>query len=324
MPKNLYERSGTWYARVYTHGIERRVSLRTGDLKVARQRLRIIEKEAADARFGVVDEPGWLDAVVAYNDGVLDRPESLKPRTAERYRVSLRQIDPYFRELQLSDITVEQIARFVGARQREGATNATIRRDLTTISRVMAFATSQGMVPRNVVADYDRRLIRERTVEIDAPSDAIIEEAAALVPDAWGHLLRFLRATGMRLGEALRARWSDLDGDRLTIHKTKTGVTRTIEVAPAALPPRSGDRLFATLIEDSVMASRRYFNLLPSRPAVPRFRLHDLRHAYAIDEIRKGRDIYDLSHHLGHSSVKVTERYLGYAPGRRSTARRSS
>lgn len=30
-------------------------------------------------------------------------------------------------------------------------------------------------------------------------------------------------------------------------------------------------------------------------------------HAYAIREVRAGRDIYDLSHHLGHSSVKVTE-----------------
>lgn len=35
----------------------------------------------------------------------------------------------------------------------------------------------------------------------------------------------------------------------------------------------------------------------------------------SIAEIRAGRDIYDLSHHLGHSSVNVTEIYLGYVPG---------
>ena len=45
---------------------------------------------------------------------------------------------------------------------------------------------------------------------------------------------------------------------------------------------------------------------------LPHFRLHDLRHAYAIAEIRTGRDIYDLSRHMGHSSVKVTEGYLAY------------
>jgi integrase len=59
------------------------------------------------------------------------------------------------------------------------------------------------------------------------------------------------------------------------------------------------------------------------RPA-KRFRLHDLRHAYAIAQIRAGRDIYDLSHHLGHSSVKVTEIYLGYASGGRAKNRRDS
>jgi integrase len=49
--------------------------------------------------------------------------------------------------------------------------------------------------------------------------------------------------------------------------------------------------------------------------------VHDLRHAYAIAEIRADRDIYDLSHHLGHSSVKVTEIYLGYRAGGRSVSR---
>jgi integrase len=60
---------------------------------------------------------------------------------------------------------------------------------------------------------------------------------------------------------------------------------------------------------------------LDPRLGVPPFRIHDLRHAYAIAEIRADRDIYDLSHHLGHSSVKVTEIYLGYRAGGRSVSR---
>ncbi|MCR9071398.1 MAG: site-specific integrase, partial [Alphaproteobacteria bacterium] len=42
------------------------------------------------------------------------------------------------------------------------------------------------------------------------------------------------------------------------------------------------------------------------------FRCHDLRHEFAIRELESGRDIYDLSRHLGHSSVKTTELYLDY------------
>jgi integrase len=40
------------------------------------------------------------------------------------------------------------------------------------------------------------------------------------------------------------------------------------------------------------------------------FHAHDLRHGYAIRELKRGRDIYDLSRHLGHASVKTTEVYL--------------
>jgi DNA-binding transcriptional LysR family regulator len=36
-------------------------------------------------------------------------------------------------------------------------------------------------------------------------------------------------------------------------------------------------------------------------------RCHDLRHRYAVRQVQAGRDIYDLSRHLGHTSVKTTE-----------------
>jgi site-specific recombinase XerD len=37
---------------------------------------------------------------------------------------------------------------------------------------------------------------------------------------------------------------------------------------------------------------------------------HDLRHAFAVREYRKDRDIYRLSKLLGHASIQVTETYL--------------
>ena len=41
-----------------------------------------------------------------------------------------------------------------------------------------------------------------------------------------------------------------------------------------------------------------------------RFRVHDLRHGFAIRWLKAGGDIYCLSRHLGHTSVKTTEIYL--------------
>ncbi len=321
MPKNLYERNGVWYARFSTGGQLRRICLRTRDLRTARTRLKALQAQAADAEFGLREPHTWAEAVAGYVTGPLSSG-AVKPSTARRYKVSLQQIDPYFVNKTLGQIDEPQIARFISARQGEGATNATIRRDLTTMSRVLAYARAQGMTASNAALAFDRTQIRERRAPIKAPTKEQIDYAASLVPAEWAALLHWLRGTGMRLGEALRARWADLDGEMLVIPETKSGKVRTIRIDAAPLPHRTrAARLFHQLPEDSTLTSSDWCHFRRKFADMPRFRLHDLRHAYAIGEIRKGRDIYDLSHHLGHSSVKVTEIYLGYTAGSRATSR---
>lgn len=325
VPANLYRRGDTWYARLAVAGRLRRISLRTSDQREAKRRLAALRLKAGRQLFGIADAATWKTAVSAYAAGVLDAG-ALKPGTATRYRVSLRQLDQYFGPKTLPEITTPEVARYVAARQQSGATNATIRRDLTTLSRVLAFARAQGLTDQNAGQDFDRSLIRERRAAIAVPTDAAIERAAKSVELAGelelAALIRFLRANGLRTGEALRARWSDVAEGHLTIPETKSGRVRTIDVLGLPQRRRGAERLFPGLPEDSGGVASLWQWARAELPAAERFRLHDLRHAYAIAEIRGGRDIYDLSHHLGHSSVRVTEIYLGYVPGHRRPTHR--
>ena len=43
-----------------------------------------------------------------------------------------------------------------------------------------------------------------------------------------------------------------------------------------------------------------------------RFRFHDLRHLHAVEYLKVGGSLYDLSKRLGHTSVKTTEIYLDF------------
>jgi integrase/recombinase XerD len=326
MPENLFKRGGTYYARFAVAGEIRRVSLRTPDLREAKARLKGLREQQEDAKrrsFGIEVSPLWTEAVEAYIAGVLDQG-GVKPGTAKRYIVSLGQVDPYLGTLRLADITLAKVGQFVRARQQAGTTNATIRRDLTTMSRVLAFARANSMVAVNVVADYDRSFLGEKRPAINAPDDQTIAEAVRLCrtkdKPEMGELIEFLRATGMRTGEALRATSADIHDAQLTIHETKNGRVRTIDVGEAAIPKHMG-KLFSGLPSNPAELAKAWDRIRVGLPEVKRFRLHDLRHAYAIAEIRKGRDIYDLSHHLGHSSVRVTEIYLGYTSGGRAKAR---
>lgn len=326
MPDNLYRRGDTYYARFFVAGQLQRVSLRTSDLREAKARLKGIRTKAERHAYGIQNAKTWNEAVAAYAAGVLDAG-GVKDSTAKRYRVSLRQIHDAFQGKPLPTITPEEISAYIDARQKAGTSNATIRRDLTTISRVLAYAKAKGMVATNAADDYDRRLLREIRPGIHIPAEEAVKAAQAAAEAAGApqlaQMIRFLRTTGMRAGEALRARWEHLHGDDLLIPETKNGRVRTIDVAAADLPPRKKTgRLFPDLPEDSGALASRWQWIRREMPKAQHFRIHDLRHAYAVDEMRRGRDIYDLSHHLGHSSVKVTEIYLGYVAGGRAKSRR--
>ena len=51
--------------------------------------------------------------------------------------------------------------------------------------------------------------------------------------------------------------------------------------------------------------------------------MHDLRHKFAVDYLRKGGSIYQLQQYLGHASIRTTEGYLAYVtPEQRTEVRR--
>lgn len=318
MPSNLYLRGSTYYGRYSVNGELQRVSLRTGDIREARARLKAIQKKARDQAFGVEGAALWQDAVLAYTTGVLDAG-GVKDGTAKRYRVSLRQLHGFFAGKPLPLISPSTVSDYVAVRQAEGASNATIRRDLTTLSRVLAFARTKKLVNTNAAADFDRSFVAEKQAVIEAPDDADVAAAVAALEAAGANdmaaLIRFLRGNGMRAGEALSARWQHVRDGTLTILQTKNSRPRTIELDHATVPPRSGTgRLFPTLPDNSGDLASRWQWLRRGLPKRQQFRIHDLRHAFAIEKLRGGWDVYDLMHHLGHSSIKVTERYLGYVP----------
>ena len=61
-------------------------------------------------------------------------------------------------------------------------------------------------------------------------------------------------------------------------------------------------------------AMRKRVNRSRAKEGLPKitFRLHDLRHWYAVDYLRRGGSMYDLQQHLGHSSLSTTEIYTDF------------
>jgi integrase len=141
-------------------------------------------------------------------------------------------------------------------------------------------------------------------------------------------------ATGMRSGEIFRLCWSDVmygEGLLAVRGKLKGGKMRYVPMSPELaveirrypavlredriLPPEPGAKSGRQRVEGS-------FEDLLTRAKIRDFRFHDLRHTFASWYMMKGGDLYELAKILGHSNIKMTERYAKL--GRQHIARTSN
>jgi integrase len=128
-------------------------------------------------------------------------------------------------------------------------------------------------------------------------------------------------STGMRSTEIHRLRWSDVmysEGLLAVRARLKNGKVRYVpmpsELAeeirryPAVIgqdrifPPKGGPTSRRQRLEGS-------FEDLLERAKIHDFWFHDLRHTFASWYMMNGGDLYELAKLLGHSNIKMTERY---------------
>ncbi|MXV35254.1 MULTISPECIES: tyrosine-type recombinase/integrase [unclassified Saccharibacter] len=267
--------------------------------------------------------------------------DGVKPSVSKRYLSSIRNFDPLFGDLLLEKITTKDIAEWVnwrkdtgqrGRNNTEGAkkeiSNATIRRDLTALSRLMSFCCAIGWRCDNPVQSYDRSIVREKREPKRPPTEREVAQAIAEASPGMAGILRILSQTGMRMEEAVTLEAFQIDYEKRQILLTRTKSNRPRALSwetyggnatdailageKEGLLYRSGDtgEAFANFSSNHGQLMRR---MVKANPEYKRFNVHSLRHAFAIRWLKNGGSLYALSRHLGHSSVKVTEHsYLGY------------
>jgi integrase len=219
-------------------------------------------------------------------------------------------------------------------------TPASVNRYLQDLRAAFNLAKRNGKVDRNPVADV--RLLRENNKRVrEMTGDEETAILAALDPSTHRTkagrqdrrfrtdlrpLVRFLVATGLRLGEACNLRWADVDwrAEVATLTKTKAGKVQHAPLSAEAL----GILRALTPEGDSTEAKGDgyVFTWEDGRPWVPAYathafrdaaeaagvkdlHVHDLRHTFACRRLRGGVDIYTVSKLLRHASVVMSERY---------------
>ncbi len=347
--KNLVRdnKSGVWNARWREGGRLRTKSLGVKELPVARKLIGPFMARIDAERNGLLEKAAersrvtWEQVVDAYRADTETYPDN--PETANRYDSDLNRIGEFLAASGTSpeEITEQTVNAFVAECRLDELSTSSIKNALTAWNRATGAAVYANLIPAasaGPVRFFDRSRLKRDGAKARPPLgvdfERLLPEIERLVPRLLV-FVKFLHRTGCRTGELLAARDDDLhrerDGLQLWLNRsTKRGKMRSIllngaeELLPL-LPSRG--RLFADLpdntkavssmwgqfwkdrraeVEAAAMAEGRGLTVWEER----RWRLHDLRHAFACEAILADADLLTLRDHLGHSSYKTTELYI--------------
>ena len=236
----------------------------------------------------------------------------------------------YYATKRLSEITPQDIDEYKVLRQKAGRKPATVNRELSVIKNLFNYAWRTkkyfGRNPVSLAGMLEANNLIERIL---SP-----EEEARLLEMSEGHLRDIILIslnTGMRQGETLGLRWDWIDFERNFIvipqSNTKSKKERKIPIN-TVLRVLLMERRLATESKEFVFPSpranpkqsrrekekhlawvKRSFKTACKKAGIENLRFHDLRHTAATRLVNAGIPLHAVAKLLGHSTVRVTERY---------------
>lgn len=231
---------------------------------------------------------------------------------------------PAFGDKHLDEVSHADVAQFHNRMRNEGRAPATCDRQLMIIRALYAVAMEWELVDSNPAKSV--KLFKE-----DNKRERYLDEAETKrLLDVLLHdrnrpvccIVMFLLSTGSRVGEALKAKWSDIDRTkqswRIPVSNAKSKKERIVPLNTSALQvlkeaKRECGGQEWIFVSPKTQAPFKSITLvwhrLRDKAGLPDFRLHDCRHTYASKLVGAGRSLYEVQQILGHSNPKVTERY---------------
>jgi integrase len=344
---SLYQRkSGLWCAQISLEG--RRLTKYGKTQKECREWIRQIRTKIE----GGLTFAGTLLTLEHFVDTWLSGKKlSRRPGTVHSYRrIAERDLLPHMGQMRLQDIQPAHIKKLYSILQEEGKGPRTIQLAHVVLHSVLKQAMREGILGRNPMDAVDRP--RVETTEFQILNEQQVRQFMIFASESpYETLFHLALTTGMRKGELLGLKWSDVDwvrcvlnvnhqlqiipgkGYALVAPKTKAGhrqiklglgtmkqleahkKRQELEKAVAGIRWQEHEMIFTTGIGtymDQTKASRELKRLL-KKAGLPAIRFHDLRHTSISFQLEMGTSLNTVQQRAGHSKASVTSDIYGHA-----------
>ncbi len=318
---SIYLRGGLWWVKYHRHGQVFRESSESEDYAVAEDQLKRRLGEVATGKFAGLS-PERIRFRELAEEVMSDYRDNDRASIGHAQRRLKLHLLPAFGEIRAADFSTGHVRRYIKARREEGASNATINRELAIVKRAFHLG-AQSDPPRVSRVPHIPMLgesnIRTGFLEHDAYlrlRDALPEEIRPLFVTAY--------YTGARKGELLSLRWEqvDLGANRI---KLEPGTTKNRE---GRTLPVYGEMREWLLIEKDIRDAkhpecphvfrrggkpvknfRKSWTEACKRAAVPGLLFHDLRRTAVRNMVRAGIPEKIAMQISGHKTRAVFDRY---------------
>lgn len=142
---SLYLRGKIWWMKYYVNGRPYRESTRTSSFSEAKRALAF---RLADAARGRATDPRMRKLTVRELLSLVEDDYQVNGRkSARRLRAFVAHLDGHFRRQPAFSLTMADLKRYIARRQKAGAANGTINRELTALRRGFRLALDAGLLP---------------------------------------------------------------------------------------------------------------------------------------------------------------------------------
>lgn len=269
---------------------------------------------------------------------------AISQRTFERY-VELTVKCQSLSSIKLQSITTPMVQNLYGQLAEQGLSGSTIGKVHKILHAAMKKALHVGLIPRNIIDTVEPpKMAHSHEIITFSPREItqILNSAKSFAKGRYYVFLLVAITTGMRLGEILALRWSDIDARKREIHvsynlqQTKSGIIinppktragkRIITVPPetmSAILSIKQDRKVETL-NGLIFRTRTNQPISPrniehswkrlmGKLDIPYRNFHVIRHTHATDLLGIGVPIVEVARRLGHARISHTLELYGHA-----------
>jgi excisionase family DNA binding protein len=241
----------------------------------------------------------------------------------------LKSLNRSLGSLFLDEIGPLQVEKYKILRHKDGVTKSTTNRCLAVLRKMLTLAVEWGYLEKDAVPKikfFPEKDNRKERFLTDDEEQRLLASASPTLRS----IIIIAVNTGMRLGEILGLRWDQIDftAQRIRVERTKSGKIRHIEIntpllqeltrlksldgrSPYVFLSEATGKPLTTVKTAFKGACRRAKKDPDDKddPGIVGLRFHDLRHTFASRLNLAGADPVTIMELMGHSSLKMTERY---------------